>query len=126
METKLYLTVDKLSCYKRSFDLSSFLWEIVLRWDNFAKRTVGEQLMRAVDSISANIAEGFGRYSKKDKIKFYYIAYASVLESLDWVKKAFARKLLLKNDYEHLLNELSVLPKEIHHLIGFTNKKLAI
>ncbi|MCK4639103.1 MAG: four helix bundle protein, partial [Bacteroidales bacterium] len=25
----------------------------------------------AADSISANIAEGFGRYHKKDKIKFY-------------------------------------------------------
>jgi len=41
----------------------------MVKWDYFAKKTVGEQFIDAVDSISANIAEGFGRYHKKDKIK---------------------------------------------------------
>lgn len=126
MEKKEYLTVDKLSCYKSSFDLSNFAWNLVVKWQHFAKQPIGEQLVTAIDSISANIAEGFGRYSKKDKIKFYYISYASVLESIDWVKKAFIRKLLSKKDYEFLLRELSTLPKEIHYLIGYTNKKLTI
>lgn len=126
MEKKEYLTVDKLSCYKKSFDLSNFAWELVLRWQHFAKQTIGEQLVTAIDSISANIAEGFGRYSKRDKIKFYYISYASVLESIDWVKKAFFRKIITTKDYDFLLAELSSLPKEIHQLIAYTNKKLAI
>jgi four helix bundle protein len=38
--------------------------------ENFSQRTVGEQFVRAVDSISANIA-GFWKVWKKDKIKFY-------------------------------------------------------
>lgn len=126
MDKREYLTVDKLSCYKRSFELSNFVWDVVMRWQFFAKQTVGDQLVRAVDSISANIAEGFGRYSKRDKIKFYYISYASTLESIDWAKKAFSRKIVTQKDYDYLSSELSLLPKEIHQLIGFTNKKLSV
>jgi len=39
-----------------------------------ARKTVGEQFVDAVDSISANIAEGFGRYHKKIKLNFTAIA----------------------------------------------------
>lgn len=38
------------------------------------------QIRRAVASISANIAEGFGRKSAKDKLHFYTMAYGSALE----------------------------------------------
>ncbi len=126
MENRPYLTVESLSCYKRSFDLSNYVWKIVLKWEHFAKMTIGAQLTRAIDSISANIAEGFGRYSKKDKIKFYRISYGSVLESIDWTKKALVRKLFSQKEYDYVSGELSALPKEIHQLIKFTNEKLAI
>ncbi|MFA5782022.1 MAG: four helix bundle protein [Bacteroidales bacterium] len=52
--------------------VSNYVWNVVIKWDWFAKRHVGGQFVEAIDSISANIAEGFGRYHKKDKIKFYH------------------------------------------------------
>ena len=64
-----FLKLNDVNAYKISFKLSNDIWEIILRWDYFTKDTVGKQFARAVDSISANIAEGFGRYNKKDKIK---------------------------------------------------------
>jgi four helix bundle protein len=82
----------------------------------FAKQTVGTQFVRAVDSISANIAEGFGRFNKKDKCKFYYYSLGSLKESLDWNEKSKVRKLLNKKDYQYILNELQQLPKDIHQL----------
>ncbi|MBA4411197.1 MAG: four helix bundle protein [Bacteroidota bacterium] len=48
-----------------------------------AQKTIGAQFIEAADSISANIAEGFGRYHKKDKIKFYYYSRGSTFESTD-------------------------------------------
>ncbi len=126
MENTQYLTVEKLSCYKRSFELSNYVWGLVIKWHTLARHTIGAQLIRSTDSISANIAEGFGRYSKKDKTKFYYIGYASTLESVDWTKKAFARHVVTKEEFDHIVIELSALPKEIHQLINFTNKKLTI
>ncbi len=123
-----YLELNDIGCYKRALALSNYVWDLVITWDWFAKNTIGLQFVNAIDSNSANLAEGFGRYSKKDKVKFYYYSYysfGSVKESLDWNEKAYKRKLLTEEQYAYILNELQVLPKEIHHLIKFTNSKLA-
>lgn len=119
-----YLQLNDIGCYKRALLLSNYVWDIVITWDSFPKNTVGIQFVRAIDSISANIAEGFGRYGKKDKIKFYYYSFGSVKEGLDWNEKSKIRSLLTNEQYNHILEELQMLPKEIHHLIKFTNDKL--
>jgi four helix bundle protein len=49
---------EKLQVYKLSEKLADRIWRIVIRWDFFAKDTVGKQLIRAADSIGANFAEG--------------------------------------------------------------------
>lgn len=123
---KKYLELEDISAYKIAFDLSNYLWDIVIKWDYFQKDTVGRQFVKATDSLSANIAEGFGRYFKKDKINFYRYSYGSISESLDWVEKAKTRKLLKQEEYEHILEKLKSLPREINHLINFTNEKLSI
>jgi four helix bundle protein len=119
-----YLTLNNIDCYKRSLALSNYVWDIVINWDYFAKKTIGAQFVDAVDSVSANIAEGFGRYGKKDKVKFYRYSFGSMKESCDWNQKAITRKLITKEQYDHILGELLKLPKEINQLIGFTNERL--
>jgi len=126
VEEKRFLQLNDISAYKIAFALSNYVWDIVLNWDYFAKKTVGGQFVRAVDSIPANIAEGFGRYHKKDKIHFYRMSYGSITESLDWNEKAKVRKFLKNNEYQYIFEELKKLPKEINHLISFTNEKLSI
>jgi len=119
-----YLRLNDISAYKRALNLSNYVWEIVAKWDWFAKQTVGEQFIKAIDSISANIAEGFGRWFKKDKVKFYRISFGSITESLDWNQKAKERGLLKKSEYDHVLSELKALPKELNQLIKYTKIKL--
>lgn len=126
MEGNKYLKLSDLSSYKVSFFLSNFVWDVVLRWDYYSKDTVGKQFVRAVDSISANLAEGFGRYGKKDKIKFYRYSQGSLKESLDWNEKAKTRNLISEKDYRKIFTELEKLPKEINALIKFTNQNLTI
>jgi len=123
---KKYLLLRDIGAYTISFHLSNYLWNIVCSWHPLAKFTIGEQFVEAVDSISANIAEGFGRYNKKDKIRFYRYSSGSITESLDWNEKAYRRKLLSKEQYEHVLRELKKLPREVNYLIQFTNKKLTM
>ncbi|HLG34951.1 MAG TPA: four helix bundle protein [Bacteroidia bacterium] len=124
MDEKKFLKLNDITAYKRSFHLSNYIWDVVIGWNNFSRNTVGEQFASAADSISANIAEGFGRYFKKDKIKFYYYSAASVKECFDWNEKSKVRKLLGKKEYEHIFKEISELPKEINQLIHYTNTKL--
>lgn len=121
---KQYLKLSDISAYRRAFHLSNKIWDEIVVWDYFAKDTVGKQLVRSIDSISANIAEGFGRYHKKDKIKFYYYSFGSIKESLDWNEKCKIRKLFKEEKYKEIYDDLIELPKEVHQLIKFTNEKL--
>lgn len=121
-----YLKLNHISSYKISTELSDFVWTVVLKWGWFEKKTMGDQFVRSIDSIAANIAEGFGRYHKKDKQKFYYNARASVYEAIFWSSKAFKRKLVQEKDYVFIINTLYNLPKEINALIKFTEEKLTI
>jgi len=126
MEEKKYLKLNDVECYRISFHLSNYVWDVVAKWDSFAMRTVGGQFVQAVDSISANISEGFGRYFKKDKIKFYRYSQGSLMESLDWNQKAKVRKLLTENEYKFIFDELQKMPKSLNSLIAYTNLKLLI
>ena len=124
MSKEKYLEVQEISAYKRSYSISNFVWNIVEKWEYFERDTVGKQLVRAVDSISANISEGYYRYHKKDKVHFYYYSLGSVAECNDWIEKAFSRDLILEKQYTYLIEELNKLPREIHSLIKFTYDKL--
>ena len=124
MEDKKYLTLNDIEAYRIAFHLSNCIWEEVVEWDYFAKDTVGKQFVKAADSISANIAEGFGRYHKKDKIKFYRYASGSLKECFDWNEKARIRGLINQKTYGKLFSEFNQLPKLLNQLIKYTNKVL--
>ena len=121
-----YLSLKDLNSYKISFELSNYVWDIIINWDYFAKDTVGKQFVRSIDSISANIAEGFGRYHKKDKILFYRYSYGSIQESINWTEKAIKRNLINLEQYNKIISDLELLPKEVNSLIKYTNDKLKV
>lgn len=125
-DEKKFLKLNDIEAYKTSFHLSNFVWDIVLKWDLFARKTIGAQFVNAIDSISANIAEGFGRHFKKDKVNFYRYSKGSLKESFDWNEKARVRKLLSEEEYKQVYGELNKLPKSINFLIKYTNEKLKI
>lgn len=124
MEQKKFLKLSDIESYKIAFHLSNYVWDVVIKWDAFARQTIGVQFVNAVDSIAANIAEGFGRYNKKDKIKFWRYSQGSLMESLDWNQKAKMRKLISDYEYDFIFKELQKLPKAINSLILYTNQKL--
>lgn len=118
------MTIENYSAYKKSYALANYVWNIIIHWSHFEKDTLGKQFARSVDSISANIAEGFGRFSKKDKIRFYYYSLGSTHESIDWNKKCYNRSMISHEEYVHIKTALENLPKEINQLINYTNQKL--
>ena len=124
MEEKRFLCLNDIDAYCIAFHLSNYVWNAVITWDYFAKDTVGKQYVRAVDSIAANIAEGFGRYGKKDKVNFYRYSFGSLKESFDWNEKAKVRQLISNEQYNYLVGELNKLPIAINQLIKFTNSRL--
>jgi len=121
---KKYLDLMDIKAYRIAFDLSNYVWDVVLKWDYFGRDTVGKQYVKAIDSISATIAEGFGRYHKKEKMHFYRYSFGSIKESMDWTLKSKKRNLFSEDNYNYIFTKLDELPKEVHSLIKFTNEKL--
>ena len=119
-----FLKLSNWATYRTAFHLSNYVWSIVSNWNHFARTTVGEQFVTAVDSISANMAEGWGRHFRRDKVKFYRYSQGSCKESLDWNEKAKVRGLLTDEEYKHIFSELEKIPKGLHIQIKFTLTKL--
>ncbi len=111
---------EELDVYKLSERLANEVWRIVEQWDVFAKDTVGKQMVRAADSICANIAEGRGRYNFKDNQRFVKIARGSLYETICWLRLAYVRQLIdgqqsakLKVIVEELFSKLNAYIKSL-------------
>jgi len=85
---------ENLRVYNLSEELADKIWDIVLGWNTFARDTVGKQLVKAADSIGANIAEGTGRATYVDNRLFVKIARGSLNETKHWLRRAYKRQLL--------------------------------
>ncbi len=112
--------LEDLEIYQLALEIGEIVWAIVEKWEYFSKKTLGAQFVDAADSISANIAEGYGRYFYKDRKLFCYYSRGSLLETKNWAIKSFNRSLLSKDEYEILLQKLQVL----HHKLNIFIKKL--
>nr|HRD19349.1 four helix bundle protein [Candidatus Neomarinimicrobiota bacterium] len=56
------MKLEELRVYQLAMEIGDLVWAIVQKWDYFPKDTLGKQLVRSADSITANLSEGFGRY----------------------------------------------------------------
>ncbi len=71
-------------------------------WNNFAKDTVGKQIVCSADSIGANIAEGEGRGSFQDNRRFIKIARGSLQKTQHLLRRAFKHNLLSEDQINTL------------------------
>ena len=93
---------ENLQVYKLGEKLADEVWIVVTGWEHFAKMTVGRQIVRAADSIGANIAEGTGRGSFQDNRRFVKMARGSLNETQHWLRRAHRRGLLSKDDVKRI------------------------
>ena len=93
---------ENLDVYRLAEDLAQLVWKAARGWPGFERDTIGKQLVRAADSIGANIAEGFGRGNGLDNKRFVRIARGSVCEVKHWLRLAYARSLLPAEQVEML------------------------
>jgi four helix bundle protein len=95
-------TFENLEVYRLAERLADAVWDIVITWAHLPRDTVGKQLIRAADSVGANIAEGCGRQSYADNRRFVRIGRASMYETQHWLRRAYRRKLLTEEQVANL------------------------
>jgi four helix bundle protein len=116
---------EKLRIYQLSEFVADQIWNVVMRWDAFARDTVGRQVVRAADSIGANIAEGHGRGTYKDHRSFARNARGSLNETKHFLRRAFRRSLIDKKVVAKLKPLIDELAPKLNAYQRFLNKKCA-
>lgn len=96
-------------------------YKITKKFPNEELYGITSQLRRAASSVSANIAEGFGRKSNKDRAHFYQIALGSLLESKNFVYLSAKLNYITQNDADTLLELSESVHKQISAILRYFN-----
>ncbi|HEX7902697.1 MAG TPA: four helix bundle protein [Chitinophagaceae bacterium] len=115
-------TLEKLEVYELSELFSDEIWKIVINWDNFKKDTIGKQVVRSADSISANIAEGYGRFYYRESKQFYFYSRGSIQETKSWLSKCKRRKIIGDDIYEEVFQKAELILLKLNAFIKFISK----
>lgn len=115
------MKLEDLEIYNLSMSLSDNVWNLVINWDFFSKDALGKQWTRAIDSVSLNISEGFGRNTYKDQRNFYYFSRGSLYESFSCLNKAKNRKLIDDEEYDKMLYTHNLLGMKLNKFIKSVN-----
>jgi len=106
---------EDLRVLQEAEKIADAVWGIVSEWQQFARETMGGQLVRATDSIGANIAECYGRFHYGEKLNFLYYARGSLFETKYWLNRCAQRKLLTTEVGEQYASHLNSLAQQLNN-----------
>lgn len=119
------MKLEELRIYQSSMEMADEIWKIVIQWDYFSKDTIGKQLVKAADSVSANLSEGFGRFYYKEEKQYCYYSRGSLSETKTWLTKANNRNLISDEDfnrYSELIKDMGIKLNNYISAIGRIQK----
>lgn len=103
VDGKKISSFEQLLVWQVAQELAVAIYKITKSFPKEERFGLTSQVKRAAASISANIAEGFGRKTIKDKVQFYRIAYGSLLETKNFLYLANRLGYVSKSELIDLL-----------------------
>ncbi len=98
---KKFIPLQDLEVYRLARKLSSIAWVIYQRLTFQQRKVWGNQMLSAVDSVGANIAERYARFHFSEKSRIYYISRASLSEGVEhWIDLGFEREIVSIQEFE--------------------------
>ncbi len=115
----------QLKAWQENHQLVLSIYKITKTFPNEEKYGIIDQLRRASSSITANIAEGFGRFHYADKIRFYLQARGSLKEVENFIYLSQDLKYLDKETAKKLWQQAKIGEQLLNGLIKSANKQKA-
>lgn len=121
--SELSLGLEKLELWRVSVDFAVKVCKTILPVLPAEERyALSQQVRRSVQSVPANIAEGYGRYYYQDAIRFCYIARGSLEEVYTQLVLAQRLGYCLELNYQDFFNQIQSIRKLINGYIAFLKK----
>ena len=110
---------EDMSVWVDSQNFAVLIYEITKTFPADELHSLTNQMRRASSSISANIAEGFGRKSVRERSQFYRIAYGSLLETKNFVYLSRRLNYIDADSETQLLAASEGLQKQINAILKY-------
>jgi four helix bundle protein len=111
----------KLEVYRLGLFIADIGWEdVVLLNKNNLTRNAADQIIRSLDSISANIAEGYSRSTGKDRARYFEYALGEAREARDRYFKV--RRVLKQEVVLHRIKLLTQIVKILNAFVPVQRK----
>jgi four helix bundle protein len=115
---------DSLRCWQKCRLVKLFFYnEIVPKLPKYEMNNLTNQIRRSSVSITANIAEGYGRYYFQEGIQFYRISRGSLYELKDHLISCLDLKFIEKETYEEGINLIEEAKINLNGYIKFVIKQ---
>jgi len=92
-----------LTVYRKADELVLAIYGITRKFPKDELFGLVSQMRRCAVSVPANIVEGYGRNTEKDKLQFYYIARGSLNELEYYIDLSYKLKYIDDNDHRELI-----------------------
>lgn len=107
---------EKLAAYQRAMDLVDKVYDLLRIFPAEERFALCDQLRRAVVSVPSNIAEGSGRTSGKEQVRFLEISYGSLMEVYCQMSIAKRRNYISDVQFQDLAKEIEAIARPLSGL----------
>ena len=117
MDSKKIKSFTDLETWKEGHKLVLIIYKITKSFPDEERFSLTNQLQRAMVSVTSNIAEGFSRNGKKEKVQFYYMALGSLTEVQNQLLIAKDLSYIYEKEFYRIAEQTVLVSKLLNGLI---------
>ena len=119
----MYKSFEDLKAWQLAKEFRKAIYQIGKSFQKSEQYALTSQIQRAAISITANIAEGHGRYYYQENIQFCRISRGSINEVLDHLYTALDEKYITQTVFDKLYNQGKEVEKVLNGYIGYLERQ---
>ena len=114
----MILAFESLDVWQKAMELVEVAYRVTQAFPNHEQFGLTSQLRRAAVSIPVNIAEGKGRYHRKEFLQFLYTSRGSLYETMTLLRIAAKLRYLSEEQHRQIVSLLEVILSKLSGLIN--------